>query len=380
MSDLLVCPQGTFQLTRCPENKKQGLRAWDAGDEYLLNELEEKQLLTGTKKILIVNDSFGALSVALAADHQLSLWTDSFVSWQCTEKNRLQNKLSLKNIELIKSTERPKGKFDVVLMKLPKKHTYLEEQLTILSSVLSREVVFIGAAMVKSLHTSTLKIFEKVLGPTTTSLAKKKARLIYINSANREVIKEKSFIHKYELDETKYQLINYSNVFSGQKLDIGTRFFLQHLPSAARYKTIVDMGCGNGAVGLMAAERNPDSEIVFTDESFMAVQSAKESYAASHLANPAEFYVTNGLEELASDSVELILNNPPFHQQHAVGTQVAMQMFQDAKRVLKPGGELWVIGNRHLGYHLSLKQLFGQCELVASNNKFVILKTIKKNH
>ena len=47
-------------------------------------------------------------------------------------------------------------------------------------------------------------------------------------------------------------------------------------------------------------------------------------------------------------------------------------------QVLVKGGELWVIGNRHLGYHAKLKHLFGNCEVVASNKKFTLLKALKK--
>ncbi|MEH6474017.1 MAG: methyltransferase, partial [Halopseudomonas sp.] len=84
------------------------------------------------------------------------------------------------------------------------------------------------------------------------------------------------------------------------------------------------------------------------------------------------------LESFTADSADLILNNPPFHQQQTVGGHIAKQMFGDAKRVLRHDGELWVIGNRHLGYHVQLRKLFGNCELVASNPKFVVLKSIKQ--
>jgi 16S rRNA (guanine1207-N2)-methyltransferase len=53
-------------------------------------------------------------------------------------------------------------------------------------------------------------------------------------------------------------------------------------------------------------------------------------------------------------------------------------MFSEARRALRPGGELWVIGNRHLGYHLKLRRLFGNSELVASDAKFVVLRAVKK--
>jgi 16S rRNA G1207 methylase RsmC len=71
------------------------------------------------------------------------------------------------------------------------------------------------------------------------------------------------------------------------------------------------------------------------------------------------------------------LNNPPFHQQHSNGDAIAWNMFKDARRVLIGGGELWVVGNRHLGYHAKLKKLFGNCETLAANKKYVILKATK---
>jgi 23S rRNA (guanine1835-N2)-methyltransferase len=73
----------------------------------------------------------------------------------------------------------------------------------------------------------------------------------------------------------------------------------------------------------------------------------------------------------------LIVCNPPFHQQHTVGDYIALSMFKQAKRVLKKSGEFWVIGNRHLDYLQSLKKLFGQVSLVASNPKFVIIKATR---
>jgi len=49
-------------------------------------------------------------------------------------------------------------------------------------------------------------------------------------------------------------------------------------------------------------------------------------------------------------------------------------MFQDAAQVLRKDGELWVVGNRHLGYHIKLKRWFSDLELLASNSKFVLFR------
>ncbi len=92
----------------------------------------------------------------------------------------------------------------------------------------------------------------------------------------------------------------------------------------------------------------------------------------------AEFLQTDCLQGVADNSVSLILCNPPFHQNNAINDDVAWQMFTESKAALAAKGELWVIGNRHLGYHAKLKHLFGDCDVVASNKKFTLLKATKE--
>jgi 23S rRNA (guanine1835-N2)-methyltransferase len=76
-------------------------------------------------------------------------------------------------------------------------------------------------------------------------------------------------------------------------------------------------------------------------------------------------------------SLELVLCNPPFHQQQVVGDLLAWRMFQQARAALVRGGELWIVGNRHLGYHAKLSRLFRSVQQVAATPKFVVLKATK---
>jgi 16S rRNA (guanine1207-N2)-methyltransferase len=183
----------------------------------------------------------------------------------------------------------------------------------------------------------------------------------------------------YALDGVELEVINHAGVFSRDKLDIGTRLFLENLPVGERYSTIVDLGCGNGVLGLIAAIKNPQSKMIFCDESYMAVESAITNFVSVFdESREAEFLQTDCLHGVPDDSVSLILCNPPFHQDNAVNDDVAWQMFSESRSALETSGELWVIGNRHLAYHAKLKLLFGNCEVVASNKKFTLLKAIKK--
>ena len=88
--------------------------------------------------------------------------------------------------------------------------------------------------------------------------------------------------------------------------------------------------------------------------------------------------VADGLELRNADSADLVLCNPPFHQQHVLGDQVARSMFEGSKRCLVRGGELRVVANRHLDYARVLKQLFANCRTIASNRKFVVMKAVKR--
>jgi 16S rRNA (guanine1207-N2)-methyltransferase len=141
---------------------------------------------------------------------------------------------------------------------------------------------------------------------------------------------------------------------------------------------VVDLGCGNGVVGTSVALADPDAEVLFVDESFQAVASAEATFKANGVPGHAEFRVGDGLAGVPSGSVDLVLNNPPFHSHQAMTDATAWRMFTGARRTLRPGGELWVVGNRHLGYHVKLRKLFGNCRLVASDPKFVVLKAVKR--
>ncbi|MDO9212874.1 MAG: methyltransferase [Methylococcales bacterium] len=372
MSDLdhtLTAPQGIFILHRLPHRPRELLRAWDAADEYVLETLADTPLNT---RLLIVNDTFGALAVAL--QHlQLVALSDSYLSQQATRINLRLNNLPESGVTFASSLDTLDGVFACVVIKVPKTLALLEDHLIRLRSHINADTQIIVAGMIKALPANVWKLLERIIGTTSTSLAKKKARLIFATLDDSLAIPANPYPVEYQLENTDYWLTNHANVFSRDSLDIGTRFFLQHLPINPSATDMIDLACGNGVVGLIAAERNPNATLHFVDESFMAVASAQANfYRAFGKERAATFQIGDGLSNFAAQSADVILCNPPFHQQNTIGDQIAVQLFKQAKTVLKKGGALWVIGNRHLAYQQDLKRLFGNCTVVASNTKFVI--------
>ena len=380
----LTTPFGEFELARFPEDPRDRLRAWDASDEYLLRYLDEADGapvdLSGT--VVAVGDRWGAL-VTAAARHRPVQITDSFLTQQATRANLSRNGVDTGLVRLLSTRDAVPDRIDVLLIRVPKSLALLEDQLHRLAPSVHVGTLVIGTGMVTEIHTSTLKLFEQILGPTRTSLAAKKARLIFCSPDPGLARVGSPWPRSYALPTgigvaSGRTVVNHAGIFCAEHLDIGTRFLLQHLPQHPGPERIVDLGCGNGVVGTAAALANPDAEVTFIDESYQAVASAEATFRVSAAPGArANFLVADGLSGVPAGSVDLVLNNPPFHTHRATTDTTAWRMFTGARDVLRPGGELWVVGNRHLGHHVKLRHLFGTCEVAASNPKFVVLRAVK---
>lgn len=368
MDHVLTVPQGSFELFRAHHDPSQPLRAWDAADELVLAHLAEASV-TG-HRWLLVNDSHGALAAALAGVRPTS-WTDSAVTMAATTANLSRNAIDPGDVELLASTQSPEGVFDVVVVKVPRTLALLEDQLRRLRPHLHADSVVVGAGMTKDVHRSTIALFEDAVGPTPTSLARKKARLLLASvDLTRNTGAPLAPVRWTTAEGV--EVTSLPGVFSATRLDAGTRLLLDHLPPMEGAEDVVDLGCGNGVVAATVARRHPGVDLVCVDESFRAVASARETLAAAGAS--AELRVTDVLDGVADDSADVVLCNPPFHAGGARTNSVAHRMFAESTRVLRPGGTLTVVANRHLGHHATLRRWFHDIEVVGADPRFVVLR------
>ncbi len=364
----------SLDLKRFPETDDVNpLQAWEAADEYLLQQLDDT-VISGP--VLIFNDSFGALSCALAEHKPFSIG-DSYLSELGTRENLRHNEIEEGNVTFLDSTAPYPQAPGVVLIKIPKTLALLEQQLRALRLVATAETRIIAGAKARDIHNSTLDLFEKILGPTKTTLAWKKARLINCTFTAPAVADAPQTL-SWTLEGTPWTIHNHANVFSRTGLDIGARFFMQHLPENLDGE-IVDLGCGNGVIGLTLLDKNPEATVVFVDESPMAVASSRLNVETNmpDALGRCEFMINNALSGVEPFRFNAVLCNPPFHQQHALTDNIAWEMFHHARRCLKINGMLYIVANRHLDYFHKLKKIFDNCETIATNSKFVVLKAVK---
>lgn len=364
----------SLNLKRFPETDDVNpLQAWEAADEYLLQQLDETEI---SGPVLIFNDAFGALACALVEHKPFSIG-DSYLSELATRENLRHNELDEGSVTFLDSTAAYPAAPGVVLIKIPKTLALLEQQLRALRQVVTPETRIIAGTKARDIHNSTLELFEKILGPTTTTLAWKKARLVNC-TFNAPALNDVQETLSWTLDGTPWTIHNHANVFSRTGLDIGARFFLQHLPENLEGE-IVDLGCGNGVIGLTLLEKNPEAQVVFVDESPMAVASSRLNVETNmpEAQDRCEFMINNALSGVEPYRFNAVFCNPPFHQKHALTDNIAWEMFHHARRCLKTNGELYIVANRHLDYFHKLKKIFGNCTTIATNSKFVVLKAVK---
>jgi len=396
-TDRMNTAQGELELVRFPEQPRETLRAWDAADEYLLRRLSGAPGPDGAAaapaglsgSVVVLGDRWGALATALArAGARPVQVSDSYLAQQATRLNLERNQVAPDAVRLLSTGEPLPERVDLLLIRVPKSLALLEDQLHRIAPAVHPGTVVLAAGMVTEVHTSTLKLFERIIGTTRTSLAVRKARLIHSTPEPGQDRPANPWPHSYALPDgigvlSGRTVVNHAGVFCAERLDIGTRFFLQHLPRRPRAAgsapaRVLDLGCGNGVVGTAAALAEPGAELIFTDESYQAVASARETFRANtEPGRSARFLVGDGTAGVEPGSVDLVLNNPPFHSYQASTDATAWRMFTGAREALRPGGELWVVGNRHLGHHVKLKRLFGGCEVVASDRKFVVLRAVR---
>ncbi len=394
----------TLNLIRFPESTfDKSLRAWDAADEYIIASVVEKFKDQSPENIVIINDSFGALTCAFAMLYpqaKICAYTDSFMSEKGLQHNLVKNDISDANVSHLNSLDIEdivEHSADAIILKIPRTHAFLDYILLNISKLISvKQSYFVAGAMVKMVTSAVLKNFDKYFSDTKTSLARKKSRLIFAETTIKLSNQSKQNTLKIVEDpNVPVTLRNYPNVFCRDHIDIGARLLLEHLPKLKAGETIIDLGSGNGILGLSiidsyitqntneCAKHNAQQppKVLFVDESYMAIASAKASLNNDY-SELAEFRVDHCLSDFLQDdnnhaSANVVICNPPFHQQNTILDDIAWQMFSDAKLALKIGGELRIVGNRHLEHRTKLVKIFGGCRVIATNAKFTVLSAIK---
>jgi 16S rRNA (guanine1207-N2)-methyltransferase len=185
-------------------------------------------------------------------------------------------------------------------------------------------------------------------------------------------------LHEPEIPADELIVSAHGGAFAGATLDLGTRFLLTFLPEMrADAAAAIDLGSGTGLLATSLALARPELHVVAIDQSVAAVASTQETAEANGVGARVIAVREDALTNQPTASADLIVCNPPFHSGATVHAGVALRMLADARRVLRPGGELWVVFNTHLGYRDYLSHTVGPTRQAGRNSKFTVTVSVR---
>ncbi|MBL3554794.1 MULTISPECIES: class I SAM-dependent methyltransferase [Marinobacter] len=351
----------------------RSLRAWDAADEQLLEQVLARFHPEARPRVLIVDDQFGALTLGLAQFAPVSFADSSSLS-----SALIMNTPAGEDVVTPASwLAPPKGPFDLVVMRIPRQVDYLSCLLRWINSVLDPDGTLIAGGMIKHLPDSSSAVFADLVHTREVCPARKKARVIIAAPGDQTLRNWADLWKGYPLPDSAHKVSAMPNVFAREKLDIGTRLLLplvtREAVRLAPGSQVLDLACGNGVLGLTVLEANPELAVTFADVSSQAVVSARDNTAEAFPEAEVAFLHSDGIPEDAGQ-FGLVLLNPPFHEGGVVGDHIALRLFRQVARHLEPGGRMLMVGNRHLGYHRSLRRFFSTVRQLDADPRFVVFE------
>ncbi len=133
-------------------------------------------------------------------------------------------------------------------------------------------------------------------------------------------------------------------VFGASGLDPGTALLIGALDPRPT-DSVLDVGCGWGAIGVAAAKAAPQGRVVLIDVNRRAVLLARENLRANGIPN-GEARTSDLFAKLAGERFDLIASNPPFH----AGRPLLLRFLEEVPEHLHaPDGRLLLVGKGSQG-------------------------------
>ncbi len=350
----------SYQLTRVPQERE--LQAWNAADEFFLS--RDSDQCQG--KVLILNDPFGALTIALN-DRQPDYWNDSAMSLEALHINSDQNNISIPTVLDSIANDRS---YDNVVMHMPKSLNFFAWQLEQIQKCLTESGKVFVLGMVKHISKGHIELMSRFFSEVNPGRSEKKARVVQLC---KPTLHTESKTTSYTAAPLTCELSQLPGCYAENTADPGALVFIEQLKQLSPVTTALDLGCGNGILSVALRQQLPELKLTLIDESKQALNSAQDNLANYSHSNSIRFIHSNGTNQLAEqETFELIVCNPPFHQGFTLTESIADKLFEDAKNHLAENGEFWVVANRHLPYLPMLKKRFSRVELKSNHRKFIV--------
>ena len=172
---------------------------------------------------------------------------------------------------------------------------------------------------------------------------------------------------KFTYKDIPMGFVTNCKVFSPRNVDVGTMAMLSHVEFSKGDK-VLDLGCGYGVVGIVAAKLIGDSNVTMCDISYDAIALAKRNIELNDVQN-VKVIQSNALEKIEDTDFTIILANPPYH----VDFSVPKAFIEQGYRKLLNGGKMYMVTKRKEWYKNKFISVFGGVKIYECDGYYVFM-------
>jgi len=167
-----------------------------------------------------------------------------------------------------------------------------------------------------------------------------------------------------------FEFLTASSVFSKKRVDLGTRLLIEAmvLPETG---VVLDVGCGYGAVGIVAAAFNSRLRVIMTDVNMRAVRLARQNIEINKVNN-AEVRYGYLYEPVKELTFNCVLSNPPV----SAGMETVKAIVREAPRVMASKATFQMVIRSKIGGKTLpsvFNETFGNCAVLARESGYRVL-------
>lgn len=156
-------------------------------------------------------------------------------------------------------------------------------------------------------------------------------------------------------------------LFSPEHIDRGTLAMLSHVVFSSGMR-IMDLGCGCGIVGILAAKITGEENVFMSDADPEAVKVARRNAERNEVGG-VRIFLSDGFRSVDASGFDLILSNPPYQTDFSV----AKGFIEKGFNRLKIGGKLYMVTKRREWYKNKIVSVFGGVEIRETDGYYVFI-------
>ena len=165
-----------------------------------------------------------------------------------------------------------------------------------------------------------------------------------------------------------------AGVFAREGVDPGTRLLIEAMRIDAGDR-VLDLGCGYGPIGLVAATLALRGQVVMVDVNERAVVLARENAARAGLDN-VEVFQGDGTAPVRGRTFDVVAMNPPIRS----GRDTVRRLLRESREALRPGGRFYLVVRTAQGARTLAKEvegMFAQAGEIARGGGYRVYEAMK---